>query len=523
VNRTDQDTAETRLVVVAPTGKDGGLIADVLEKVGVPCVPCPDARALGKEVDAGAAAVLVTEEALEQGAQAQLRQIVDRQPAWSDIPILVLTRPGADSEMIARVRDTLGNVTFLERPIRIAALVSAVQTALRARERQYQIRWYVGERERAEAALRAADARKDEFLATLAHELRNPLAPIRNAAQLLRMKAPSLPEIQWARDVIDRQVRLLGRLVDDLLDVSRITSDKIELRKERIDLSSVIRIAVETSRPAIDAAEQQLAIELPPDPVVLDADPVRLAQALSNLLNNASKFTPARGSIHLSVELGADHVAILIRDNGIGIAPEMLLRIFDMFTQADRSLGRHHGGLGIGLTLVKWFVEMHGGTVEARSAGLGKGSEFVVRLPVRADGAEIETSVTAADVDARPMAARQRILIVDDNEDGAETLSRLLRTMGNDVRTAADGLAAVAVAAEFRPHAALLDIGLPRLNGYDAARRIREQSWGRNMLLIAMTGWGQEADRQRSREAGFDHHLVKPVDLDALERLLAVP
>jgi CheY-like chemotaxis protein/two-component sensor histidine kinase len=334
---------------------------------------------------------------------------------------------------------------------------------------------------------------------------------------------PSLPEIQWAREVIDRQVRLLGRLVDDLLDVSRITSDKIELRKERVDLSTVIRTAVETSRPAIDGAEQQLAIESPPDPVVLDADPVRLAQALSNLLNNASKFTPARGSIHLSTELEADRVAIRVRDTGIGIAPEMLPLIFDMFTQADRSLEKRQGGLGIGLTLVKSFVEMHGGTVEARSSGLGRGAEFVVRLPVRPDGAEVETSVTATDADARLIPARQRILIVDDNEDGAETLGRLLRTMGNDVRTAADGLAAVEVAADFRPHAALLDLGLPRLNGYDAARCIREQSWGRDMLLIAMTGWGQEADRQRSREAGFDHHLVKPVDLDALERLLAVP
>jgi signal transduction histidine kinase len=519
VNRT---TAETRLVVVAPTGKDGGLIAGVLERVGVPSVPCPDAHALGEEIDAGAAALLVTEEALEHGARAQLTHIVDRQPPWSDIPILVLTRPGADSEMVARARDTLGNVTFLERPIRIAALVSAVQTALRARERQYQIRWYIGERERAEAALRAADARKDEFLATLAHELRNPLAPIRNAVQLLRLKMPSLPEIQWAREVIDRQVRLLSRLVDDLLDVSRITSDKIELRKERVDLSAVIRTAVETSRPAIDGAEQQLAIELPPGPVVLYADPVRLSQALSNLLNNASKFTPARGAIHLSTELEANHVAIRVRDTGIGVAPAMLPLIFDMFTQADRSLEKRQGGLGIGLTLVKSFVEMHGGTVEARSSGLGKGAEFVVRLPVRLDGAEVETSVTAADVDARLIPARQRILIVDDNEDGAETLGRLLRTMGNDVRTAADGLAAVEVAADFRPHAALLDLGLPRLNGYDAARCIREQSWGRNMLLIAMTGWGQDADRQRSREAGFDHHLVKPVDLDALERLLAV-
>jgi len=416
----------------------------------------------------------------------------------------------------------VANVTLLERPIRVAALLSAARTALRARERQYQIRWYIAEREHAEAALRAADARKDEFLATLAHELRNPLAPIRNAAQLLRLKLPPVAEVQWARDVIDRQVQLLSRLVDDLLDVSRITSDKIELRKERVELSSVIRIAVETSRPLIDAAEQQLTLGLPPAPVVLDADPVRLAQALSNLLNNASKFTPTRGSIRLSAELEADHVAIRVRDTGIGIAPEALPRIFDMFMQAERSLERGHGGLGIGLTLVKWFVEMHGGTVEARSSGLGEGAEFVVRLPVQVGGVEDEAMAVAADADAKPTAARQRILIVDDNADAAETLSRLLRMKGNDVRTAADGLAAVEVVADFRPHVALLDIGLPSLNGYDAARRIREQPWGRSMLLLAMTGWGQEADRQRSREAGFDHHLVKPVDLDALDRLLTV-
>jgi signal transduction histidine kinase len=520
VNRTDQDTLETRLLIVAPTGKDAELIASVLEKVGVRCAPCSDAHALREEVDAGAAAVLVTEEALEYGAQAQLKQIVDRQPGWSDIPILVLTRTGADSETVSRVRDTLGNAIFLERPTRIAALVSAVQTALRGRERQYQIRWYIAERERAEAALRAADVRKDQFLATLAHELRNPLAPIKNAAELLRLKLPPMAEVQWARDVIDRQMRVLGRLVDDLLDVSRITRDKIELRKERVELSSVIRIAVETSRPLVDAAEQQLTLELPPAPVVLDADPVRLAQALSNLLNNASKFTPARGSILLSAELESDHVAIRVRDTGIGIAPEAVPHIFDMFMQADQSTERRQGGLGIGLTLVKWFVEMHEGTVEARSSGLGEGAEFVVRLPVRVGGAKDVNTAAPAEADAKPAAARQRILIVDDNEDVAETFGRLLRMRGNDVRTAADGLAAVEVAADFRPHVMLLDIGLPRLNGYDAARRIREQPWGRSMLLIAMTGWGQEADRQRSRQAGFDHHLVKPVDHDVLERLL---
>jgi signal transduction histidine kinase len=520
VNRTDEDTAETRVLVLAPSGKDAPLIAAVLEKVGMRSLICPDASALVREFDAGAAAVLVTEEALEDGARGPLTRLVAGQPAWSDVPILVLTRSGADSEMLSSVRKTLGNVTLLERPARIAALVSAVQAALRARERQYQIRWYIAERERAEAVLRTADARKDEFLATLAHELRNPLAPIANAARLIRLKAPPVTDLQWAHDVIDRQVRLLSRLIDDLLDVSRIARAKLELRKERVELSTVVRTAVETSQPLIEAAEQKLTVELPPTPLVLHADPVRLAQALSNLLNNASKFTPPHGAVALRAGLEGNWVAIRVSDTGIGIAPETLPRIFEMFMQADRSLERHRGGLGIGLTLVKWFIELHGGTVEAHSAGLGRGAEFVVRLPVRDEGAVVEGVAATAGGATMPK-VRQRILVVDDNEDGAETLGHFLRALGNDVRTAADGLTAVDVAADFRPDVALLDLGLPRLNGYDVAQRIRMQPWGSSMLLIAMTGWGQDADRRRAREVGFDHHLVKPVDLDALERLLA--
>ncbi|HLJ92109.1 MAG TPA: PAS domain S-box protein [Gemmataceae bacterium] len=375
------------------------------------------------------------------------------------------------------------------------------------------------ERLRFEQALKDADRRKDEFLATLAHELRNPLAPIRNAVQIIRAKGAPVPELQWARDVIERQVQQMTRLVDDLLDVSRITTGKIELRKERVELATVVNSAVEASRPLIEKWGHELTVELPSEPVYLDADQTRLAQVLLNLLNNAAKYTEQGGRIWLTAEREGESVVIRVKDTGIGIPQEILPRIFEMFTQVDRSLERSQGGLGIGLTLVQSLVEMHGGTVEAHSDGPGKGSEFVVQLPVAAeikdrgrDGAAGSERVAAP--------AKCRILVVDDNQDAADSLAMLLRILGNEVHTAHDGLEAVGAAGVFRPDVVLLDIGLPKLNGYEAGRRIREQQ-GNGVVLIALTGWGQEEDRRRSKEAGFDHHMTKPVEFDALQTLLA--
>jgi PAS domain S-box-containing protein len=375
------------------------------------------------------------------------------------------------------------------------------------------------ERLRFEQALREADRRKDEFLATLSHELRNPLAPIRNAVQIIRAKGSPVPELQWARDVIDRQVQQMTRLVDDLLDLSRISKGKIELRKKRVELATVVNSAVEASRPLIEKWQHELDVRLPAEPIYLEADPTRLSQVLLNLLNNAAKYTEQGGRIGLTAEKENEHVVIRVKDTGIGIPREMLSRIFEMFTQEDRSLERSQGGLGIGLTLVQSLVEMQGGTVEAHSEGPGKGSEFVVRLPVAREVAD-QGAPGSAGGETAAAPDKCRILVVDDNRDAAGSLAMLLRIMGNEVHTAHDGLEAIAAAGVFRPDVVLLDIGLPKLNGHEAGRRIREQQ-GKAVVLIALTGWGQEEDRRRSKEAGFDYHMTKPVELDDLQKLLA--
>ena len=368
--------------------------------------------------------------------------------------------------------------------------------------------------------LREADRSKNEFLATLAHELRNPLAPIRNAVQILHMKAEPSPEVQWALEVVDRQMEQLTRLVDDLLDIARITGNKLELRRQPVELSEVLRIAVQTSRPLMDASGQQFTLSLPETPIHLDGDLTRLAQVVSNLLNNSSKYTERGGRIALSASLKGGEAVIAVKDSGIGIPADMLPRVFEIFTQVHRAPEQFPTGLGIGLTLVKRLVEMHNGTIEARSPGVGQGSEFVIRLPAVMEGPDALRATAAAGPGARP-ATELRILIVDDNLDAAASLGLLLRLTGHEIRTAHDGAEAMRVAEEFRPDVAVLDIGLPKMDGYEVAGLIRRETWGEGMVLIAATGWGQETDRHRSREVGFDHHLVKPVDPAALIQLLA--
>ena len=366
--------------------------------------------------------------------------------------------------------------------------------------------------------LKEADRRKDEFLAVLAHELRNPLAPVRNAIEILRSLPPPSPQLQWTHDVIDRQVRQLSRLVDDLLDVSRITSGKIELRKERVELAAAVRIALESSRPVIERGGHELTVRVTPEPVWLDADLARLAQVLSNLVNNAAKYTRPGGHIWVTAERRGGEAVVCVRVNGIGIEPAMLARIFDMFTQAGTAGAHSQGGLGIGLTLARRLVELHGGRVEALSEGIGRGSEFVVHLPI---APAPDSAGTRREEPAAPRAkpASRRILVVDDHRDAADSLCMLLKSRGHDVRVAYDGIEAVGAAVTFRPDVVLLDIGLPKLSGNDAARRIRE-AHGDGVTLVAVTGWGQDEDRRRAREAGFDHHLVKPVDLAAITRII---
>ncbi|HVW01304.1 MAG TPA: ATP-binding protein, partial [Planctomycetaceae bacterium] len=375
----------------------------------------------------------------------------------------------------------------------------------------------VTERKGMEEELRDADRRKDDFIALLAHELRNPLAPIRNGLQVLRLADRDPATLADARQMMERQLTHMVRLIDDLLDVSRINRNKMELRRSRVALADVITSAVETAQPQIDYAEHELSLTLPSAPVYLDADLTRLAQVFSNLLTNSAKYTPRGGRIGLSAKRHGAQVEVSVQDNGIGIPSASLEAIFDMFSQVDRTVERNTGGLGIGLALVKGLVEMHGGTVTAMSEGEGQGSTFTVTLPVL-----VEQSEPALPADAAPVRAPgRRILVVDDNKDGADSLAMMLRLMRNEVQTANDGVQALEQAERFRPEVVLMDIGMPKLNGLEATRRIREQPWGRDMRIIALTGWGHEGDRERSAEAGCDGHLVKPVDFSELEKLLS--
>lgn len=678
---------EERVLVLAPTRSDGGLSRLILEEAGLRARVFSSLSELARELELGAGAIVLTDEVFVATDVPSLLDALRRQPAWSDLPVILLSSMGADSAAAAWGIELLGNITVLERPVRLTTLISAVRTAIRARRRQYELRDQFRELQRAESSvrrqsdrqrllgeaaavllstdepdvmmhglfskiaphfrldayfnyvvndagdalrlesyegvpadeagkveqlhfgevtsgyvaqrreayiasdiettddpradlpkrfgirayacfplvaedrllgtlsfgsrrrtqlepdeieflrtvchyvtaayervrlireLRDADRRKDEFLATLAHELRNPLAPIRNALHIMQLAGDDVAAVDQARSMMERQLRQMVRLIDDLLDVSRITRRKLELRKERVQLAAVIGNAVDTTRPLIEAAGHSLTITLPPDPVYLDADPMRLAQVFSNLLNNAAKYTDRGGRLTLTAALDGNEVVVSVRDTGIGIPAEALPTVFEMFAQVDRSLEKSQGGLGIGLTLVKRLVEMHGGRVEARSEGLGKGSEFVTRLPM---AAARQTKRRALSESLRTTSRLTcRILIADDNRDSAESMSMLLRMMGNEVRTVHDGIQAVEEASAFRPDVVLLDIGMPRMNGYDVARAIREQRWGTGMILVALTGWGQDDDKRRAREAGFDQHFTKPVNPAALEQLIA--
>ena len=371
-------------------------------------------------------------------------------------------------------------------------------------------------------AARDADRRKDEFLATLAHELRNPLAPIRNAVEILRLTEADPAAAASARQLLERQLKQLVRLIDDLFDVSRITQGRLELRKEKLDLSVALKMAVETSRPLIESRQHTLHVSAVPDAFFVDADATRIAQVFANLLNNSAKYSPPGSSITARVTREGHNAVVTITDNGVGIPQAMLSRVFEMFERVDRDTEVTPDGLGIGLTLVRRLVELHGGTVTAQSEGLNCGSTFIVKLPLW-QAASLPPEVHAMPTETQEGAARRKILVVDDNRDSAMSLSLLLELDGHDVRRAYDGIEALEIADEFRPEVTLLDIGMPRLDGYGAARELRQRDWAKESLLVALTGWGQQEDKRMAREAGFDHHMVKPVDPDALRRLLIEP
>jgi len=753
-----------RVMILAPTGKDASLTKAMLGEAEIDSIVCPDISCVQQAITEGAGVLLIAEEAIASGGLNAVANSLSWQEPWSDLPVLLLSRYGADSTTVASALQVLGNVTLLERPVRPATLVSAVRAAQKARERQYQVRDYlarqkqtsvaleesegrlrtivdqamagiaqcdlqgrflfankrfceivgysldelkhltqqelthpldrsrnaeefrshvaeqtgyviekrylrkdgttvwvknsvgmlrnsegqtyavvaivfdvseskraeeqvyfqaqlldtvgqaaiatdrkgriiywnrfaetlygwtaseamgcslpdliidptmkdqageilellkagqswsgevlvhdrsgrtfpafvtdtpifdaegrleaiigvstdVTERKQVEEALREADRRKDEFLATLAHELRNPLAPIRNSLHLFRLYGGSDPAAEQVCEMMERQVGHLVRLVDDLMEVSRITRGKVELRLAPVELAAVIRSAVESSRPLIEASRHQLAISLPAEPLIINGDSVRLSQIFANLLNNAAKYMEEEGQIWLQVRQQETSVLVSVRDTGIGISPEMLPHIFKMFTQVDRSTRMAQGGLGIGLTLVRTLVEMHGGKVEALSAGVGQGSEFVVRLPLSKEQCVLEGTSPPARSPALP---HRRVLVVDDNQDAGMSLGLLMKLLGADVRVVHSGPAALEILSSYRPNVVLLDIGMPGMDGYEVARRIREQPEGHDLMLIALTGWGQEEDRRRTSQAGFDHHLLKPADISALKSL----
>ncbi|MGQ0640667.1 MAG: PAS domain-containing hybrid sensor histidine kinase/response regulator [Gemmatimonadaceae bacterium] len=622
-----------RVLVFASTDSNADRTQKILTDAGITSHICPDIPSLLREAEVGVGVVLATDEALDEDGRDALGQLLKSQPPWSDLPVLVLTRSPSESGIPEDELLSIGNVTLVDRPARVATVVSAVRAAVRSRERQYDqrdrlqaqallaavvessddaiiskrldgtiISWNTGaerifgytrdeaigrsitllippdrlsdeqmildrigrgdrvtayetvrrtksgelinvsltispirdgsnrivgaskvarditERARAEAALREADRRKDEFLATLAHELRNPLAPIRNSLHILRVTGPRDSAVERVRDILERQVNHLVRLVDDLMEMSRITRGKIELRREQIELAAVIGSAVEASKPGIDAAGQDLVIAIPPEQLTLEADPVRLAQVFANLLNNASKYSEARTTIWLSARREESEAVVAVRDSGIGIPPEMLQRVFEMFTQVESSLPRAQGGLGIGLTLVRSLVQMHGGTVEARSPGIGRGSELVVRLPLAQTASRVAPEITRAH---SASLASQRVLVVDDDRDAADSLGTMLTFLGAEVFVTYGGVSALDITDEFKPNVALVDLGMPGLDGYELARRIREQYGNQEIALIALSGWGSDEDKRRSLEAGFDYHLIKPPDVDALKALMA--
>mgnify|MGYP003583352570 FL=1 len=503
---------EFRVLLRTATSKDAQVASAVLERAQLHAHACADMAELTHELAQGAGALLVAEEVLTVAAIAQLKSALEVQGPWSDVPLLVLARQGADSRAIAKVMDEFANITVIERPMRVSALVSALRTALRSRRRQYEIRGLL-------EGLREADQRKTEFLATLAHELRNPLAPLSTALSLLSRKRLGPDESDRYFELMRRQVDHMVRLVNDLMEVSRITRGKIELQMRPVLLDAVIDDAIELSRPFIEPAGHVLSVEIAAEPLVVHGDAVRLTQVFSNLLNNAAKYTPAGGRIHVLARRDNRQAVIEVSDTGTGLAPDTLNSIFEMFAQVSGTARVAQGGLGIGLTLVKSLVELHGGSVEATSEGLGRGATFTVRLPLERSAPGVPTG--SAGALNQPGAPLERVvLVVDDNRDAADSLVELLNAMGATTLVAYNAEDALQQARSCKLDMAVLDIGMPGMDGCELARRLRAEPGGDAITLIALTGWGSEEYKERIAAAGFDRHLLKPLSLPDLMAVL---
>ena len=502
---------DRRVLIFPPGRRDGEVTRNLLTHAGLTCCVCSDAPSLADEMHCGVSVLVLTDAVLSAPKLELVLAVLARQPPWSDLPTILLCRP-EQTKLSARMIARFTNVTLLDRPTSSRTLLSAVQAAHRARLRQYEMREQLKALENAENALRAADRRKDEFLAMLAHELRNPLAPIRNASELLARLRTENPQLRMTAEIVKRQITQLSRLVDDLLDISRITQGRIELQQRPIELSTVITSAIETVEPLIREKRHKIVLSMTEEVLCVQGDHARLVQCISNILTNSAKYTDAGGEIHVDVREEQGFGLVSISDNGIGISPELLPQIFDLFVQSQRSLDRSQGGLGIGLSVVHRLIEMHGGNVHAFSDGPGLGARFEVRLPL------IEKASDETEEQAVMAGPARRILIVDDNADAADSLAMMLNLTGHTAEAVYGSTQALAHVAEFQPEVILLDIGLPGMDGYEVARRLR--ATGNMARIVALTGYGQSEDVERGKRAGFDAHLIKPVDLQSLLRNL---
>ena len=501
-----------RILIVAPIGRDAELMCAKLKAAGLPCAVCADMQEVTARVAEGVGAIMLTEEALTPEGTAELKRALAGQPPWSEIPLIILS---GTLSFEAKTHSFEGiihrtNVTIVDRPVRIRSLISATQSALRARQRQYDVRDLM-------AQLEERIRERDRFLAVLGHELRNPLGAILLGAQMTDDDG-KLPGEQ--AQLIERQSRHLTRLVNDLLDLSRVAAGKIVLKRQTIDLLELVGESLRTVHAAADRQRVKLVVETCNEPVLVNADPVRVDQIVTNIVTNAIKYTPEGGHVTLEVMCDGDNAIVRVTDDGVGIAPERIGGIFELFAQAENAIGRAQGGMGIGLALVRNLVELHDGTVEAKSEGVGKGSEFVVRLPMATAAQRDESERPARPAEAsQPPTAARRIAIVEDNQDVRDLLRLKLHRLGHKVVDAADGLEGVRILLQERPDLALVDLGLPGIDGFEVAKQVRTELGG-DIILVAVSGFGQPEDKRRALEAGFDEHLTKPADVRDIENLL---
>ncbi|KAF0136626.1 MAG: histidine kinase [Methylocystaceae bacterium] len=509
-----------RVLIMTPTGRDAALAEDALNRSGLSSCICSNEEELRREIAKGAGCVLMAEEALPRGRAVTWRDLFGSEPAWSQLPVVLLLARGHAQKDLALLRklEKRPSIGFIERPVQKRSLISAVKNAIDARGLQYAI----GD---ALDALQTANRRKDEFLAVLAHELRNPLAVICAAIHIKRRSAGA--DGDKALSAIERQTQQLTRIIDDLLEVSRISRGKLELQKERVDLVSLVREVFEQGADKLQAGKHRKQFHASSAELFIEGDPVRLGQIFSNLLNNAAKYTADVGAIDVTVTQDGRSAVVIVKDTGVGIPPEMITRVFDIFTQVDRNLGRAQGGIGVGLSLTRSLVTLHGGTIEARSGGAGMGSEFIVRLPlseapVAADVEPAQDTVQDAAPDTgERRASPTKVLVVDDDPLVGNLTAELIASFGMEVQVVPGGAEALEAIPKFQPRIVFVDLGMPGMDGYETVRRIRQLPGGDSLFIAALSGWGQADYLERSAQAGFDRHFVKPIKISELEKLFA--